>query len=209
MATRPPKPFLPGLVRFAIHGVWGQPTVNIFHAMNSGVAWTNPDLLSAANTVFGAYKAHLIQPFATIFQVSSCDAVDLSSATAQAVTVSGTGGGSDAGVGADPAQVACCISWLQPLHYRGGHPRTYMPGIRPGDRQDSKTFTSTFTSQVQSAAAAFMNAINTSGPPGMSLGFVRYPWNPATGTWGTPAFYAYTGVKVNARVDSQRRRLGK
>lgn len=110
------------------------------------------------------------------------------------------------------AQVSCGISWHVIPHYRGGHPRTYLPGPDTTKLADPRLFTTGHVAAVASAANAFLNDVNSfdAGNIGqLHLGTVsfvlRKEWR------SPPVFRDYSPglAAVDARVDTMRRRLGR
>lgn len=123
--------------------------------------------------------------------------------------VGGTGAFSDNGL---PAQVAMCISWQIAPHYRGGHPRTYLGGLTEGAVDSVNTWTGGMITAAASAAVAFhgdLEAITgiSSGISTVEHGITSFV---RAGAWRTPpVFYRIAGATVDARIDTQRRRLGR
>jgi hypothetical protein len=121
----------------------------------------------------------------------------------------GSSGGGDISSGNLPNSAACCVSWIEGAHYRGGHPRTYLGGFKNGILADTRHFSAGFTSSMTSAANSFLSAVNALlGGNVWHLGCVHYHGKVLT-TPGVPRFLPFTGATVNSRLDSQRRRLGK
>jgi len=111
-----------------------------------------------------------------------------------------------------PPQVSVCLSWHAPLvHWRGGKPRNYIPGIP----QSATLVTSLAQIQPSYAAALATAAVNlqtkAEAVPASSgtwqLGFISYFSGHALRP--TPSFFHYNSVNVHQRLDSQRRRSGK
>lgn len=110
-----------------------------------------------------------------------------------------------------PPQCAVCAGWLISAHYRGGHPRTYFPGIPASDLQTvgGRHLSNTAQAKWTGAGNSMMTEFNTAGP------------HPSTYTLGTirasshgvqltpPQFFPYQAAVVHTRIDSQRRRSGK
>lgn len=111
-----------------------------------------------------------------------------------------------------PASTAACISWQIAPHYRGGHPRTYLSGLKSGMIQDNTTLYNVWADSIDSAANAFhadLEAISgiSSGISSVQHGVVSFVRN---GEWRTPpVFYRIAGASVDSRIDTQRRRLGR
>lgn len=118
--------------------------------------------------------------------------------------------GSDSG-DALTAQVAVCVSWQIAPHYRGGHPRSYIPPPSGSQLSSNTSWDGGFLTSATSAAISFHNNMETPGSLPDSItsiehgiySFVR------DGEWRTPpVFYRIAGATVDSRVDTQRRRLG-
>jgi len=121
-----------------------------------------------------------------------------------------TGTGSQAGTNQDVLSPCKIISWLSTVYWRGGKPRTYLPGVMTVDSTDSRNLTSTAMTNAKNAAVAFRTAVNalTSGTiTGTTLGFVSF----FTGNVlrSPPVFFPITGATVHPRMGTQRRRLGR
>lgn len=102
------------------------------------------------------------------------------------------------------------ISWLTSVYWRGGKPRTYLPGLSTAETTTNFSLTSAEVTALQTAASGFRTAINalTQGTiSSTSLGFVSF----TSGKVPRPAplFFSFTGAKVHPRFGTQRRRLGK
>jgi len=106
--------------------------------------------------------------------------------------------------------VAACISWRLRAHYRGGHPRTYLPGIPDSAKVNVDEWSGSFTAAAVSAANAFKNDCNSAGSGTVTdtqLGTVSFVH---AGAWRTPPiFRPFVGdAFMDSRIDTQRRRLG-
>lgn len=122
-----------------------------------------------------------------------------------------------AGLGPAAPQVAAVASWDIDKKYKGGHPRTYFPGIdqEAFAAQGGNTWSSTFVTLLKWAALNFLkqliaqliaNAV-ASPAPGIISRFDNGPrpsaiFVPITNSDANP-------VTVNSRIDTQRRRVGK
>lgn len=110
-----------------------------------------------------------------------------------------------------PAHCATGISWHVQQHYRGGHPRTYLPPAAVSKLSSPTSFATAFMDEVRIAANQFLLAVNSLTLPSSSsfhLGVVSFvhkkQWrNPPVFRDFTPA-----ATIVDRRIDSQRRRLG-
>lgn len=114
--------------------------------------------------------------------------------------------------GALSPQVAALISWSIPISYRGGHPRTYMPGC-PGqivDTSGGRTWQAGYLTSLNSAFTAFQTACNGAiggGSTTAQLGMVSY--TKGKEPRATPIFYPFGVPTAKSRLCTQRRRLGK
>lgn len=104
------------------------------------------------------------------------------------------------------------ISWLITSHYRGGHPRTYLPGppTTAVTAAGSNELTSDWRTALAAFAGAFITAFNDAlvGEVTEAIGSMAYSRNHEP-IEGGPDFYPYQGGTIKGRLDSQRRRLGK
>lgn len=110
-----------------------------------------------------------------------------------------------------PASIAVCVSWSLQQRYKGGHPRTYLPGVTQDRIFNYTAFLPAFTDAIASAAKTFhtnINAFAQGNIDQLELGTVsfvlRKEWR------APPVFRSFVPAQaaVDARVDSQRRRLG-
>lgn len=199
----------PGIARVVIHGSMGNAvTANVMHVRSStGDPWPAADLLALATGIRAAYVTNFIPRHSSTFHLKEVVAQDLSSDTGPISTFTGDTAGANGGV-AFPAQVALCVSWTTDLHFRGGHCRSYFGGFAVTDAQDSTTWSSTVVTAWASAAVAFSNAIKALPPGGgPQLGMLSRVKNNVPRV--PPLFQAVTGARVDTRIDTQRRRLGK
>jgi len=121
-----------------------------------------------------------------------------------------TGNGTEAGTQISDASAAKVVSWLSTVYWRGGKPRTYIPGPVTADTANNVSLAGAEITSLQTAAGGFRTAINalTAGTiTGTQLGFVSFFTGNALRP--TPLFFAITGAKVHGRIGSQRRRLGR
>lgn len=115
------------------------------------------------------------------------------------------------GVSGDIADANSCviISWSGRFHYRGGKPRTYLPGVPATAEDDSQHLNADYIASLASDANNFLSAVNaltTDSFTDVKLGTVRFA---SGGSWLDPPFFvAYNGAVVHPRIGTQRRRLG-
>jgi hypothetical protein len=121
--------------------------------------------------------------------------------------MTGTGGSATAPIADNAACVV--ISWLSAVYWRGGKPRTYLPGVIGTATTDGVGITTSFATGIKTAAQAFRTAVNalTQGAiTGTALGFVSFRTGNADRV--PPTFYAISDATVHHRLSTQRRRLG-
>jgi hypothetical protein len=111
-----------------------------------------------------------------------------------------------------PNNTATCISWKVQAHYKGGHPRTYLPPTDIGNRLDGRLYKPQYVDDVQGKANDFLRLVNRLSHGELSdihLGTVSFVLRKA---WRTPPIfrdYVEEAASVDQRIDSMRRRLGR
>lgn len=121
-------------------------------------------------------------------------------------TLTGTGGTDSS----TPASASVVLSWRIPSYYRGGKPRTYVPGLAASQLTDPNTIASTFVTTAKTNAEGFRTACNAASAgniTGTSMGTVHF--RRGNVELSPPTFEAYSGSTVHSRIGSQRSRLGK
>lgn len=204
----PSLPPVAQVLKVIVKGQQEQPFNNIFHLQYSGLAPNASDLNTMAGTILSNYTAAFAPILNTAVAIQNCAIADLTSATAAegeaTVTTAGTRVGENF-----PASVASVISWHINLRYRGGHPRTYLPGGVVADLNGFSTWSGAFVTELNSAAGAFLTSMNalTTGATTYKLCIVSYSANNAPRPQPLP--FLIQSHSVDNRVDTQRRRLGK
>lgn len=192
-------------------GTYGNTTwANIpwFYATGSGEV-THADLFDFAQYAISAWSG-LVQPMHENVTLERCDATLYESTEGDIIaTATGAYPGTTE-TGAQAANVAACVSWLLAHSYRGGHPRSYLPGVIEANLADFSSFTGEFTDELNGHAADVHASLE--GYPGgggietIEHGVVSFQ---TAGDWRTPPiFKRIVGSAVDTRVDTQRRRLG-
>lgn len=168
------------------------------------------DIDAATDKVRQEWQEHFLPLLNTNVELLGAQGVFWDASGERVVDSDATGVGEhDTGV-ALPANCAAGISWKVASHYRGGHPRNYLPGVSSDMLADVTRFTGTFQNALQSAAAGFRTQVNQWAGQGSIVGiefgcmsFVR------NGAWRTPpVFLPINGESIDTRLDTQRRRLG-
>jgi hypothetical protein len=206
----PPLPPVPGVVKIIVkQSLAGVPVYNVLHAWKgTSAGWTQTDLNSFSTTVRGAWVTNVLPLQSSTLTLTDVQVVDLTSNSGGEATASGSSPGTG-GSSVNPANVCVCWSWKQSLRYRGGHPRTYVAGIPTTANSNANTITSTAKNAHATAAAAIRTAVNgfSDGIQNAQLCYVSYYHDKALRE--TPYIGVITGVGVDDRFDSQRRRLGR
>jgi hypothetical protein len=214
----PPRPPLAGTVIITLN--WLGPNsvkaANVFHAMMGGTF--NPtvaNLSTIATNMQTALRAGttpniIMVNISSAWELLSIAVVDNGGSTENAVVLPDGGKGSDAPTPLPP-NCAACISWQIGAHYRGGHPRTYLPGIASANLAavGGNWWLTAFRTTLTNAAQSMLNSFNaaTAGGSSETLGTISY--FRAGELLAKPNWYPYLLPNVHQRVDSQRRRLGK
>jgi hypothetical protein len=202
------------VAHFTVHGtIVGVGWANTFWVRNgSGVAPAANDFANAVADFHLKWRDAFLEHIGTECQVVGCNGLyygetgaDLGFDYAHGDT------GSQAGPGL-PASAATGISWAVLAHYKGGHPRTYLPSPSQSSLNDGRTFHSTHTDDVRQAANAFLTNVNATVHGDFNnvhLGTVSFILRKQ---WRTPPIFrdfVPGGASVDARIDTQRRRLGR
>jgi hypothetical protein len=206
----PPLPDAAKVLRVAVeYGVEFQTNVNVFHMRYSGAGNNQTDLDVMTTTIYDAAQAFLL-PLQDVDSVSQQIVVtDLTSSTALTSQISRTNPGTHSG-GMTPANCALCVSWKIHRRYRGGHPRTYVGGIPISAYLDERAFTTTYVALAHTRASTFISDIAVAGEGAYgTLEFGNLSYFSGGSARVTPVFDPILSAFVNARPDSQRRRLGK
>jgi len=204
--------YVPGIVRCTAYGrIAGVRTANVWHIQcNNGVGpIALSDVTALATAVRGYAKIRFTNLLSNVYTQLELVALDLTNATGAGVTITGSDVGGTVTTPL-PANVACCITWAISRHYRGGHPRTYLPGIPGGAQQDANSFTASFIGQVNTGAAGFRSDINAFTSTGISQARLCVVHRYRDNVKLVPPQVTYIdGASCDSRMDSQRRRLGR
>lgn len=210
--TRPDPPA--HVARFTVSGDWESARwANVFWVRNGGFATpTAGDFQSATADFLSAYNSSFRQLMGIRCIVRECTALyyGVSGGALDAVAAAsqtGNQGGENL-----PASAAIVIGWRVQAHYRGGHPRTYIPGVTTDQLEDTTTFKSSYVDATRDVANFFLNAVNDihhGDFNSVHLGTVSFVHRKE---WRTPPVfrdYIPGAAFCDSRVDSQRRRLGR
>lgn len=212
----PPLEPVAGVARVVYSGSLGATNwANILHIQKFSVnppilgtdAFTQDQIDDLADVMQALWVSRFRALVSTGCTLTSTTATDLSSDTG----VVGADLTNSAGLisGSIPANCSCCVSWRAAEHYRGGHPRTYLPPPSSSQTVSSNLWTTAYQSQVETAMNAFLadlEADTTVTANGLALVSLHRTRNYATLL--PPITRVITSALVDQRIDSQRRRLG-
>jgi hypothetical protein len=208
---RPPTPA--DIIRVTVTGdIGGQPFALVFHCQTDepGISTSAgvTDFITAFRTALTS--STLFANFSNTLHVTGLQGVvQLTPDTAveSQITASINGGSATP---ASTAASAVVLSWLSAAYWRGGKPRTYLPGVTTGMIDTNHSLADANKASILSAATSFLSAVNAITTPAVDsthLGFVSYA---SDKEWrSTPVFFPFTGVTIHDRLGSQRRRLGR
>jgi hypothetical protein len=181
------------------------------HLNGSGTI-AHADLVTLANECFNAYITSFPGLLSLEWQLTTAilnlwDGPDVAQAISTTAAVPG-------GKNQDslPANVACCISWPTSIHYRGGHPRTYLCGIAMADIQSMTRWSDELVHDIGQQADTFHQRLEgiapVTGVTSVEHGFMSFVED---GEWRRPPVFRriQQGAKVDKRIDTMRRRLGR
>lgn len=214
MPVLPPAPL--GIRCIAKGYSYASPWANIFYLQYTAGTPTASDLTTLATSVGASYHTNLMLSSTTGTHLTSMTLVDINTNSGNS-GVDLTDRQGLIGTAGLPAQCTMVVSWKISRRYRGGHPRNYLPGPADSLRLDFQHWTTTAATNQQAGGIAFITAVNALSSA--STGSVRlgtYSFyqgvDPTTHKpilRAIPLFEQYITAHVDARIDTQRRRLGK
>jgi hypothetical protein len=213
---------VPGVAQSVVQGVIsGTNFAMVWHWRfgTSTAAWATADLNTLSNTIFNSTKTRCQAHVPTQTTYNSCTAVDIGSPVPNVGSSTGASwiGTAPSGLG---AQTCILINFNIGARYRGGHPRTYFPGVSPNDCTDGRNVASAGQTFWANAFVGIVNDVVTA-LPGSGGGAANHcvPLFLYTYT-DVPSKHKYTKTKsallgvqtvrsysCNAQIASQRRRV--
>lgn len=156
MGALPP---VPGVYRCTATGhLAGIPIATVFHLGYTGPPPTGQQALEVATGIGNSWSAHISPLQCSDVVMDTFTATDLSSETGAdavfEVTCTGSASGSPV-----PNQVQMVISKPLARRYRGGHPRTYLPGFPTADLASPTQWLSTASTNAANHWATFILGI--------------------------------------------------
>jgi hypothetical protein len=205
----PPLPPVPGVVK--IEFLWtqnGVPAANIFHASYSGSAPSSSDCTAIAGQIDTAFWTSGFRGFFSNFTtLQGIRVTDIATDTGASGEYSDGNSGtiSEEGVG---AQMCVLVNYSIARRYRGGHPRTYYPGLSNTYLESPQQWDSDGVTAVNSAAANLYEILQTASSGSTTLtGQVCVSYRTGDAPRVTPLVEAISSAVVNGSVKTQRRRL--
>lgn len=212
-----PLPDVANVIRLRVNGTnQATPWVALFYWHYLGPAPTGPQLSSFCTQFQAAIASSMTPSFGTTVQVNTTEAWDL----ARRDGATGAGGAGFTGTrtgGALPVSVAACVGWKVNSRWRGGHPRTYWPAGTATDVVSGHLWLETSRAAFEAGNEGFLAQVNalTMGSAGGYLTCIRFVHtvHDPDGTKHVeflvpPQDLQITRALVDARLDTQRRRLG-
>lgn len=151
---------IPGVARVVVSGTYSIRTwANIFHvALLSGDPMSQAVVDDIAATVYDAYGTNLMSRLPAAAVATQCLATDLGSDQGLAGVASGNKVGTETG---NPVSLnsGLLVNWRIAKRYRGGHPRTYLPGAVEDDVDGPGVIIAAAVTEVTTGANAFIAAL--------------------------------------------------
>lgn len=202
----------PGSARVAVSGThFGKPFANVFWCTLGGGTTASQAGFDEWNRAFhDAYYNSWKDSLSQSTVITSTQAV-LFQATNQVLHTqyASTNGGLVSAPFVEDAAACTIVSWTSNAYWRGGKPRTYLPGVQQAYNSGNSALTiagDTWYTDHGNTFHTAVNAIAATGITNTQHGFVHFF---SAGVLLTPGvFYPITGATVHPRFGTQRRRLG-
>lgn len=206
---RPAPPVGTARVAISGHGLGGNPWVNVFWLNLTATTHVIADLKSVIDSMVAAYATRL-GAFSTSNFIQTGAKASWLYASGNVLEYSGSYSNAGSHSGSNgPDAICSVINWSISDYYRGGHPRTYLPGPDTSDVLTGNSLASSFQSALATAANSFItdvNALTHGGISAAALGTVRFA---SANAWlSPPVFRAYNAANVRQKLGTQRRRYG-
>jgi hypothetical protein len=203
-----PNPPIDGACRIRIAFGYQTKSPNIgFWSLVTGVP-DGDDLVLLATDIMGHYHDTLLPNQVTSLFLNEVEVTYYSAGFPTSASAFDHLAGSMDGA-ASLQSSAMLLSWAIISSYRGGKPRTYLPGMDRTDEDSTFTWSDTRVAAVRSDAADFLTAVNGITTPNIdsvTLGCLHF-FRAGTAL-DPPYFDPFIGVDAQKRICTQRRRLG-
>lgn len=202
---RPP----PGFTRVRIQGTGGDSAWGFGFWLQTAGTPGSGDLDDLAQAIHEAFVDRLMGSLGTDFHVTETVVTYYRTVDA----IQGTYAHSDAGgqTGTTiPASAAMVLNWTIASHYRGGKPRTYLPGLKASAMTNDSQWDPAASSDVHDAAVLFLtdvNALSAGGITSVIMGCLHF--FSAGVALVPPTFSGYSGLIARGKIGSQRKRISK
>jgi hypothetical protein len=187
----------------------GPDELNIFWLNLASAAPAQADLDAIVDAVVAAYNTRFTGFIVSTATLTQATATWLDGVGTVLESTRAYGDVMTGGTGIDNLASCYVINWSIRDYYRGGKPRTYLPGVLQSVVTDGRTIAATPRANLAAAAVNFMNDVNALTHGGITschLGTVAFQRHNA---WLTPpVFKQYQGASVRLVMGTQRRRLG-
>ena len=211
-----PLPDVPNAIMIKISGLLsGQPWVNILHAVHDASTANATDLQTLCATINNSWGTNIKALCTTSCSMTAVAVTDISSRTGATASLTTP---TQVGTLGNPApnNVSYAVGWVINRRYRGGHPRTYHPGLST-NQLNGNTQVSAAT---RTAMIAGYNALKANIEGGAlasmpNLRLCQVSYFHGKGADGkpllrpTPLVDLISQAKGDLRLDSQRHRLGR
>jgi hypothetical protein len=211
MPLTDPRPAPPaGTARVAISGtVFGHALTHVFwyEVEHSGTVVVD-DLDAIAAGTLDAWASNFAPLLSTAVVYTSCQVVYFPTAGTELVGTATDSVAGEASEQIEDASASIVVDWLIALYYRGGKPRSYLPGPDASKVSNGSDLNSTYLSDLAGAASDVRNGINA-GSSGsitaVTMGTVSFEH--AKDWRDPPIFVPYINSKLRPVLASQRRRI--
>lgn len=181
--------------------------MNVFWINITATTHVVADLKSVVDSMVASYATNMMGQTAGSFHQTQAKASWLY-ASGQVLEYTGSYSNTGTGGTALGTDAACyVVNWSITDYYRGGHPRTYVPGVVGSNCTNGRSLTGGAQSNVANNATTWMNAVNAlthGGISAVALGTVRFASGNA---WlSPPVFRAYQSASCRPVLGTQRRR---
>ena len=194
-------------------GPGARKAANIMFAQGTGGTAATSDvavLRSVANQVMSSIASGpLLSSVHSTWTLQSVTAKDNGGTSAAADSTVAALPGQATG-GCNPPGTAVCISWSIAEVYRGGKPRTYLPGIPTVavTTAGESALTSSYATALDLQATTMLTQFNTLVITGTTFKLGTVSHYSGHTVRPTPVWRSFTNARVHERIDSQRRRNG-